>query len=200
MLSAERHSSEAQWGRLGHIPSGWRRVAASVGRLSTTVVHTADASTCCDSSSHDREEDVVPFVEPMATQSPRPPSSSSSSSARPHRAGSLISQAVLPTSSEVVRPSSGVSRPVSATSRPGSSCGPSDRVSCYQCYKQVFSKFAVIVEDSLCKNCPRQFCSEACVDCFKKSLLQQQARERRLSDLRYSVLGGDEALGHDDAP
>lgn len=204
-LEPSEPSSEAHWGRLGRVPSGWRRVATNLGRVSTTVVHTADASTCCESSVQDLEEDVdshsfVPSVASAVTQLPRPPSSSSSSSARPHRAGCLTSQAEFSSRPDLARPSSGVSRPVSAASRPGSSCGTSDRVSCYQCYKQVFSKFAIVLEDVSCSNCPRQFCSEACVVNFKEALLHQQEREQRLSDLRASVLRGGEALGHDDAP
>jgi hypothetical protein len=174
------HVNEPRWGCLGRAPPGWHPVAANATRSPVAVVQTADAGTACDTRLDTREEELViddacTFVPQCA---PSPPVGSPPVSRRP---------------------TSSFSRPTSAASRPGSSHG-TERISCYQCYKQVLPKFAVSVEDTSCSSGLRQFCSEACSESFQTALLARHEREKQLNALRASMLKGDQAEGLADPP
>merc|ERR1711971_358151 len=121
---------------------------------------------------------------PASTSPPPPPMALSSPAALPQRP--------VPAPSP---PASSVSRPTSAASRPGSSHGSAERVSCYQCYKQVLPKFAFCIEDTSGNAANRQFCSEACSDAFQRVLQARLAREQQLSELRAAVLEEEKAQG-----
>lgn len=178
-IPAASPSSGDRWGCLGRAPAGWHRVAQPDG-LSSRVVQTSDAATggdgCDEVCSAEPEEGApVSTSAPPPQRQPTPPPPS----AGPRR----------PTPQVQAQPS----RPSSAASRPGSSHGSTERVSCYQCYKQVVPKFAVSREDAASEAGPRLFCGEACASRFQGDLEERRERERRLSELRASVLGGADA-------
>jgi hypothetical protein len=170
--TARPQSSEAgQWGCLGRAPPGWCRVTPKKDSLSHRVVQMSDA---CTGAGDDGLGGEVQNSAAAALVS-APPQTPSASSSVGLRQPTPLTQ----------------SRPNSEVSRPGSSHGSTERISCYHCYKQMLAKFAVVAEDPSGQTGPRHFCSEACASCFHESLEKQRDRERELSDLRASVLGGN---------
>jgi hypothetical protein len=170
-------STPGRWGCLGRAPPGWSVVTPKSDGLASRVVQTADASIGGDGCDDDIDVQSESAAVAETALRAHPPPATSSTPTNPRR----------PT------PRAQASRPTSAVSRPGSSSGLTERISCYQCYKQVPSKFAVVAEDAPGEAGSRQFCSEACKKRFEQSLQERQERERQLSELRASLLGGTEA-------
>merc|ERR1712039_791420 len=71
-------------------------------------------------------------------------------------------------------------------SRPGTGSRPgtaSNRISCYQCYRQVYADKAHVVEEAA-THVARQFCGNTCAERYKEALAARESRERELSELR----------------
>lgn len=186
-LASQPHTP-GKWGCLGRAPPGWSVVKSE--SLASRVVQTADASTGSEVNGANDDEgsevqDAAIATTILPDSSPQLPvcASPSEGQRRPTPQVALTQR----------------SRPASAASRPGTSSGTTERVSCYQCYKQVVAKSAIVAEDPSCEAGLRQLCSEACANRFQHGLKERRERERQLSELRSSVLGGAEAGVPEDA-
>jgi len=64
-----------------------------------------------------------------------------------------------------------------------------EKVCCYECFKQVYAEFAVLVDDST-HSIVRSFCNIHCANRFREALRARIQREHELSELRKSLNGG----------
>lgn len=191
--SDPRHQESTQSSRpssrgwLGRPPPGWSMVAPGLSTLSTRVVQTSDACTGeggSSSSTGGVQDGAAAASE--STPLPTPPLSSPTDA---RRRPTPLSQGQPSPLVQASRPSTAEAGVAAEVSRPGTSSGTTERVSCYQCYKQILSRNATNLQDPLCEATPRQFCGEACVQLFQRTMEQRRQRERQLHELRASLEG-----------
>lgn len=178
------------WGVLGRVPPGWHRTGStcetSVRTRKTPVILVDAAIGSGDELPADESADSMPAVciEP-AWPSSRSHFADTPVGADASRFAGAVAMGANPSPAPVC------SRPATANSsaqasRPSSSHGaPGDKVCCYECYKKVYSKFAVTVED---EGQARRFCGDDCVENFRKALFARNKRMRELTELRHSLL------------
>lgn len=92
--------------------------------------------------------------------------------------------------------------PVSETGQAARPASGGERTSCYECYKQVYAKFALECQDPKV-HVARKFCSEGCVGAFEEGLRRKEAlqAQREMQQEKARVLaevkgmGGSQAAG-----
>lgn len=199
VVSAEAAGPASQnWGCLGQVPPGWRRMQPSGADGQEVVVLTrAHPTTRVDSGCGDDEPlpeeayasmierspsvfaaqpevEILDPLGPVATLIvPLPPSRPATGSRPSSRPGSKAG--TRPTTAE-----SGTGTRPSTAERPSTA---STKVCCYQCYRQVYAASA-IAEEEASVNVTRQFCGESCADKYRQALAARETRERNLEELR----------------
>lgn len=186
--AASRPASAGKWGVLGRVPPGWHQagvpseVPVRTRKTPVMLIETAVGSDEELDLEADPSEPFVNGASPLQS-----PSSSAATPAVLRPASRLAGARTAAT--PLFTPGAGRSRPSTAESfaqavRPASSHG--EKIPCYECYKQVYSQFAVTAEED---GQARRFCGPACVESFQQALYAREERMRELTELRKSVLG-----------